>query len=232
MNRLTLSMAALAARSDFGKTELVGHYHNEGLYYVLRNIEGSKKPDISRIKKLIIQFVTALPANTFGKASKAEQKKLAQAVLAKVNLDEMPDPFAWKSHPDFSRAANQSASALLALVKKFIDPEMTASNAKAQLERWQRTVARKGFTARDRTILGAAGAVARYSLAYWLLTDPSPDMPTDPKARKLCKERERLPFAAADILGAIMGGLIGFGLGGPTGALVGGMAGGQLASAA
>jgi hypothetical protein len=224
-------MAALAARSDFGKTELVGHYHNEGLYYVLRNIDRSKKTDISRIKKLIIQFVAALPANTFGKASKAEQKKLATVVLDRINLDETRKSFVWKSHPDFSPAANQSASALLQLVERLIDPTMTAVKAKAQLEQWQRTLARKSLTPGERTILGAAGSVARYSLAYWLLDDPSPDPPTDPRARK-CKDRDRIPFAAADILGAVMGGLIGFGLGGPTGALVGGMAGGQLASAA
>jgi|SRR6185437_9031039 len=226
MNRLTLSIAALAAKSDFGKTELVGYYHNEGLYYVLSHIKGSRKANVSQIKHLIIEFFTTLPAGTFGKLSKREQKNLAKQVLEQINLDAISGSFVWKSHPELSRAANQSVSALLKLVESFIEPDMNPAKGKAQLERWQKNLERKTLSSKERTLLGSVGSIARYSLAYWLLNEVSPNSPPE------AQFKIRIGRVAADIMGGAMGGLIGFGFGGPGGAVVGGMAGGHLASAA
>ncbi|HEV7241895.1 MAG TPA: hypothetical protein VGQ36_21875 [Thermoanaerobaculia bacterium] len=229
MNRLTLSIAALAAKSDFGETELVGYYHNEGLYYVMSRIETSKEADGSRIKELIVEFCTTIPNGTFGKVSKKEHTELARKVLGQINLDEISDSFVWKSHSALSRPANQSMSTLLKLLENFIDPDMTPEKGKAQLELWQKKSA-KTLTPKEQTVIGGAGSIARYSLAYWLLNDPATNAPA--AARTKCRDKVHIGFAARDILGGAMGGLIGFGFGGPTGAVVGAMAGGQLASCA
>lgn len=230
MNRLTLGIAALAAKSDFGKAEIIGHYHNEGLYYIHSHIDQSRKADVSQVKRLIIEFFETIPAGTLGNRAKHKQRDLAEMVLEQINLDDISRSFVWKAHPDLTPATNRSVSALLKLLEGFIDPDMTPAKAKAQIEQWQRTLERKTLASQERIILGGAGSVARYSLAYWLLKDPRPD-PSPGTARK-CRDKVEIGAGARDIMGAVMGGLIGGGLGGPSGAVVGVLVGGQLASAA
>jgi len=97
---------------------------------------------------------------------------------------------------------------------------MNPEKAKAELEQWQDKLKRKTLSPRERIILGSAGSIARYSLAYWLLNEPSPNLPPE------AQFKIRIGRVAADIAGGAMGALIGFGFGGPGGAVVGGMAGG------
>jgi hypothetical protein len=216
MNRMTLGVVALAAKSDFGKTEMVGDLHNQALEYVLTRMDRSRNADRSQVKGLVIEFIKRLPDGTFGKLSSKECAKLAEKILEKADLDGIADRFVWKPRPELSLSANRSISTLLKLIKSFIGTEITPENGKALLEDWQKKLKGKTLTSSDEVILGGTGSIARYSIAYWLISEVP--------ASNECP-------AAADVFGGVVGGILGYGLGGPGVAIIGAVALGAVCSA-
>lgn len=235
MDKFILQIAAMAAKSNFSKTEFMGHYHNEALFYVTdlrKNTNGTISP--LKCKEWIIKYMASLPIGTFGNLNKLEVKNLTEKILNTINLDSTKNPFLWENNPGFGKNANKCITALLKILESFFDTKMTPQSGKLKLEKWQQSSLKNKLTNSEKIILSGAGAVSRYSLAFWLINGVDSDFSgiTIEKKPKKCKKEVEIPTSARDVMGAIMGGLIGFGLGGPSGAIVGVVAGGTLASAA
>ena len=233
MDEFHLSIAAMAANSDFGKSELIGHYHNKALFYVneRKKMVAGITP-LAKCKEWIVNYISSLPVGALVNISQTEIKELTRKILNEIDLEITKTPFSWTGHPGFSRSANNSIASLLKLMESFFDPNLGLQEGKIELEQWQKETLKKKLSNSEKIILSGAGAISRYSLAFWFLNGVSTENPAPSNLRsRKCKKDVEIPVAAKDVLGAIMGGLIGFGFGGPGGAVVGTLAGGTTASA-
>jgi hypothetical protein len=232
MDTFNLEIAAMAAKSNFKKTELMGEYHNECLFYVIEKQKNSAKPiDNLIIQKWVIQYLSNLPIGAFDNLTQLEVKNLSTKILNEINLETVNTPFDWKNNSKLSIEANKSIIELFQLMESFLNSSMTPKKGKLLLENWQKLTLKKKLTKNEKILIAGAGAVSRYSLAFWLLNGPNNKTPISNMRRASCEKKVEIPVAARDVMGAIMGGLIGFGFAGPSGAIVGVVAGGTLASA-
>lgn len=227
MNPKQLEIANLAAEYDFGKTESVGNHHNAALNFIAQKLPGSaSKASLKQIVGLGEKYFLSLPENTFGKISRKNYEAIIREAT-EVNYDSKSVSLTWKNNPALSAKANEKLAELFKLLRSFQKDTLSVKEIKASLVAWQSKIGKLSET--EFVILSAAGSIARYSAAYWVVNEPA-TTPGSTSAKKRCIRT--VAVVCVDIGFGIAGGVAGAAVGGPVGAGVGAVTFGGMGSAA
>ncbi len=227
MNPEQLEIANLAAEYDFGKTELVGYYHNEVINFIVQKLPGrSPKMSVKKIVALGEKYFLSLPENAFGKIPRKKYEAIVQEAK-EANYDPKNVSFTWKKNPALSEKANQKLAELFKQLRLIQKGRLSVKEIKQALVSWQNKIGKLSET--EFVILSGAGSIARHSAAYWEIKEPvTPPGPIS--ARKRCLRV--VAIVCADIGFGIAGGIAGAVAGGPVGAAVGAATFGGMGSGA
>lgn len=227
MNPRQLEIANLAAEHDFGKTELAGYYHNEAINFMAQKLRGgSSKVSLKQIIALGEKYFLSLPENTFGKITRKNYEAIIREAT-EVNYDPKNVSLTWKNNPALSEKANQKLAELFKLMRSVQKDNSSIKEIKEALVSWQNKIGKLSET--ESVILSAAGSIARYSAAYWVVNEPA-TTPGSTSAKKRCIRT--VAVVCVDIGFGIAGGVAGATVAGPVGAAVGAVAFGSMGSAA
>lgn len=227
MNPKQLEIANLAAEHDFGKTELIGYYHNEVINFIVQKLPGSsRKTSVKQIVGLGEKYFLSLPENTFGKIPRKKYEAIVREAK-EANYDSKNVSFTWKKNPALSEKANQKLAELFKLLRLIQKDRLSVKEIKQGFINWQNKIGKLSET--EFVILSAAGTIARYSAAYWEIKEPVTP-PGSVSARKRCWRV--VAIVCADIGFGIAGGIAGAVAGGPVGAAVGAVTFGGMGSGA
>lgn len=226
METRQLEIVNLAAESDFGKTELAGHYHNEVVNFIVEKLPaGSRKNSVEQITRLAEKYFLSLPEKTFGKISRKDYEAIIRE-STEADCDPKNVSLVWKNNSALTGKANKKLTELFNLLRSVQRSNLSAKEIKQALTGWQSKIGKLSET--EFVILSAAGSVARYSAAYWVTAEPVTN-PGSIAGKRTCKHI--MQTIAADIGFAVLGALNGAAVAGPVGAVVGAITFGGRASA-
>lgn len=225
MDNLILEVANKIANNPKGKMEQIGYHHNQVLFYINSKTLNSKN-DLEKMKRLCESYFLKLPSNTFGKIIDSDYGLIVKKVIESSKFDELKT---WKPIKELSKTTNDKISALIELIKGFTNGQFNIESGKKAIEEWEAGITQLKLANTESTILRSSGAIARHSLAFWILNELTPN--DNNTSRKRCKREREVKRALMDIIGGIFGGLVGGTVAGPVGAGVGSAAGSAIVSA-
>jgi hypothetical protein len=226
MDPRQLEIANLAAEYNFGKTELVGYYHNEAVNYIVQKLPGgSRKNSSGQITRLGEKYFLSLSEKTFGKISRKNYEAIIRE-STEANCDPKNVSLVWKNNSALSEKANKKMAKLFNLLRSVLKRQLSVKEIKEALVGWQKAIGKLSET--EFVVLSAAGSVARHSAAYWVMNEPVTN-PGSIAGKRTCKHI--MQTICADILFAVVGAISGAAAGGPVGAVVGAVTFGGRGSA-